>query len=102
MVRRLQQAGFSKVVGKSSAELDLRDRGQVFDYFAETRPRYVVLAAAKVGGIVANNTRPVNFHSDNIRIQVNVLDAACEVGVERLVVVGSSCIYPKFADQPIR
>jgi len=102
MVRKLQTAGFTNVVGKSSAELDLRDRDAVFDYFAETKPRYVVLAAAKVGGIVANNTYPVSFHSDNIRIQVNVLDAACTAGVERLVVVGSSCIYPKFAEQPIR
>jgi GDP-L-fucose synthase len=102
MVRRLQTAGFSNVVGKSSSELDLRDRDAVFDYFAQIKPRYVVLAAAKVGGIVANNTHPVDFHSDNIRIQVNVLDAACAVGVERLVVVGSSCIYPKFAEQPIR
>ena len=102
MVRKLQESGFSRIVGKSSDELDLRDRGPVFDFFAEVKPRYVILAAAKVGGIVANNTYPVDFHSDNIRIQVNVLDAAASAGVERLVVVGSSCIYPKFADQPIR
>jgi GDP-L-fucose synthase len=102
IVRKLQVAGFSNVVGRSSSELDLRDRDLVFDFFTHVRPRYVVLAAAKVGGIIANNTYPVNFHSDNIRIQVNVLDAACAVDVERLVVVGSSCIYPKFAEQPIR
>lgn len=102
MVRKLKASGFSNVVGLSSAELDLRDRDAVFGYLAEIKPRYVVLAAAKVGGIVANDTFPVRFHSDNIRIQVNVLDAACATGVERLMVVGSSCIYPKFAQQPIR
>lgn len=102
MVRKLKASGFSNVVGRSSAELDLRDRDAVFGYLAEIKPRYVVLAAAKVGGIVANDTFPVRFHSDNIRIQVNVLDAACATGVERLMVVGSSCIYPKFAEQPIR
>lgn len=102
MVRKLKASGFSNVVGLSSAELDLRDRDAVFGYLAEIKPRYVVLAAAKVGGIVANDTFPVRFHSDNIRIQVNVLDAACATGVERLMVVGSSCIYPKFAEQPIR
>ena len=102
MVRKLKASGFSNVVGLSSAELDLRDRDAVFGYLAEIKPRYVVLAAAKVGGIVANDTFPVRFHSDNIRIQVNVLDAACATGVERLMVVGSSCIDPKFAEQPIR
>ncbi|WP_194166413.1 GDP-L-fucose synthase [Mycolicibacterium sp. P9-22] len=102
IVRRLHSAGFVNIVGRSSAELDLRDRDAVFAYIRETRPRYVVLAAAKVGGILANNTYPVEFLSDNIRIQVNVLDAAREAQVERLLFLGSSCIYPKFADQPIR
>lgn len=102
MVRKLHAEGFTNVVGKTSSELDLRDRDAVFEFFDTVKPRYVVLAAAKVGGIVANNTYPVMFHSDNIRIQVNVLDAACANNVERVVVVGSSCIYPKFADQPIR
>ena len=74
----------------------------MFRFLAESKPKYVVLAAAKVGGIMANNTFPVDFLSDNIRIQVNVLDAAREVGVERLLFLGSSCIYPKFAEQPIR
>jgi GDP-L-fucose synthase len=101
-VRRLQNAGFDNIVGKTSAELDLKDRDAVFDFFAATRPRYVVLAAAKVGGILANNTYPVDFLSENIRIQVNVLDAARETDVERLLFLGSSCIYPKFAEQPIR
>ena len=102
IVRRLQAAGFANVIGKTSAELDLRNRNAVFDYFDEVRPRYVALAAAKVGGILANSTYPVDFLSDNIRIQVNILDAARVTGVERLLFLGSSCIYPKFAAQPIR
>lgn len=100
--RKLESEGFENVVGRTSSELDLRDRDTVFGFFAETKPRYVVLAAAKVGGILANNTYPVDFLSDNLRIQVNVLDAAREYGVERLLFLGSSCIYPKFAEQPIR
>lgn len=100
--RKLQSAGFSNLVGRTSAELDLKSRDDVFAFFSENKPRYVVLAAAKVGGILANNTYPVDFLSDNLRIQVNVLDAAREHGVERLLFLGSSCIYPKFAEQPIR
>lgn len=100
--RNLENSGFTNLVGRTSSELDLKNRDDVFSFFAETRPRYVVLAAAKVGGILANNTYPVDFLSDNLRIQVNVLDAAREYGVDRLLFLGSSCIYPKFADQPIR
>ncbi|UYY80864.1 GDP-L-fucose synthase [Arthrobacter sp. YA7-1] len=100
--RKLENEGFTQLAGRSSAELDLKDRDAVFEFFAQAKPRYVVLAAAKVGGILANNTYPVDFLSDNLRIQVNVLDAAREHGVERLLFLGSSCIYPKFADQPIR
>jgi GDP-L-fucose synthase len=100
--RNLQSEGFSNLLGRPSSELDLTDRPAVFDFFREEQPRYVVLAAAKVGGILANNTYPVDFLSDNLRIQVNVLDAAREYGVERLLFLGSSCIYPKFAEQPIR
>ena len=100
--RRLQSEGFTDLVGRSSAELDLKDRDAVFAFFAETKPRYVVLAAAKVGGILANNTYPVDFLSDNLRIQVNVLDAAVMYGVERLLFLGSSCIYPRLAAQPIK
>lgn len=99
--RHLQTQGFSRLIGRSSAELDLRDRAAVFDFFTVTRPTYVVLAAARVGGILANAARPVEFLSDNLRIQVNVLDAAREHQVERLLFLGSSCIYPKFAPQPI-
>ena len=100
--RNLEEAGFSDLVGQTSAELDLKDRDAVFAFFAETKPRYVVVAAAKVGGILANNTYPVDFLSDNLRIQVNVLDAALKYGVERLLFLGSSCIYPRLAPQPLR
>ncbi|KRF05096.1 GDP-fucose synthetase [Arthrobacter sp. Soil782] len=100
--RRLESEGFTKLVGRTSSELDLKDRDAVFAFFAETKPRYVILAAAKVGGILANKTYPVDFLSDNLRIQVNVLDAARDHGVERLLFLGSSCIYPKFAEQPIK
>lgn len=99
--RKLQSEGFSDVRGETSRSLDLKNRDAVFDYFRETKPRYVVLAAAKVGGILANSTYPVDFLSDNLRIQGNVLDAALEADVERVMFLGSSCIYPKFATQPI-
>lgn len=102
IVRRLRAAGFENILGKTSAELDLRDREPVLEFLSSVKPRYVVLAAAKVGGILANNTYPVDFLSDNLRIQLNVLDGARMVGVERLLFLGSSCIYPKFAEQPIR
>lgn len=100
--RRLRSEGFTNLVGRSSTDLDLKERADVFDFFAVTRPRYVVLAAAKVGGIGANNSYPVDFLSENLQIQLNVMDAARESGVERLLFLGSSCIYPKFADQPIK
>jgi len=102
MMRRLRSAGFTELITRTSTELDLRDRDAVFDFFAQAAPRYVVVAAATVGGIGANSARPVGFLSDNLRIQVNVLDAARETGVARLLFLGSSCIYPKFAPQPIR
>lgn len=100
--RKLEREGFSGLIGRTSSELDLKERDAVFRFFADSRPRYVVLAAAKVGGILANKTYPVDFLSDNLRIQVNVLDAAREFGVERLLFLGSSCIYPKYTEQPIR
>src|SRR3954453_7926623 len=100
--RRLEAAGFHDLRGQASGSLDLRDRDAVLDLFAETRPRYVVLAAAKVGGILANDTHPVEFLSDNLRIQTNVMDAALAQGTERLLFLGSSCIYPRLAPQPIR
>ena len=100
--RHLEEQGFTNVFGRTSAELDLRDRSAVFAFFGENKPRYVVLAAAKVGGILANDTYPADFLSENLQIQVNVIDAALEYDVERLLFMGSSCIYPKFAPQPIR
>jgi GDP-L-fucose synthase len=100
--RRLEAEGFTDLRGRPSSELDLRDRDAVFDHLAETRPRYVVLAAARVGGILANTTYPVEFLSDNLRIQTNVMDASLQQHVERLLFLGSSCIYPRLAPQPIR
>jgi GDP-L-fucose synthase len=102
IVRKLESSGFSRLVGKTSAELDLKDRDAVFAYMADIKPKYLVLAAAKVGGILANSTYPVDFLSENLRIQTNVLDAALANDVERVAFLGSSCIYPKFAEQPIR
>lgn len=100
--RELEGRGFSHLIGRSSSELDLCDRGAVFDFFAENKPTNVVLAAAKVGGILANSTYPVDFLSANLQIQVNVMDAALANGVERLLFLGSSCIYPKMSPQPIK
>jgi GDP-L-fucose synthase len=100
--RRLEAEGFTNLIGQSSSELDLMNRDKVFAYFEKNKPTYVVLAAAKVGGILANNTYPVDFLSDNLRIQVNVLDAALKVGVRRVLFLGSSCIYPRMAPQPIK
>jgi GDP-L-fucose synthase len=99
--RHLEKEGFINLIGRSSAELDLTNRGDVLRFFSEEKPRYVILAAAKVGGILANNTYPVDFLSDNLRIQDNVLSGALEQKVERLLFLGSSCIYPKYAPQPI-
>ncbi|MBI1758752.1 MAG: GDP-L-fucose synthase [Actinobacteria bacterium] len=99
--RQLDAAGFGRLVGKTSAELDLRDRDATFRFMAETGPQCVVVAAARVGGILANDTYPADFLSDNLRIQVNVLDAAARCGVPRLLFLGSSCIYPRHAPQPI-
>lgn len=100
--RALDAAGFTDVVGARSSELDLRDRDATFAYLHEVAPEVVVLAAARVGGIAANDTYPAEFLSENIRIQVNLMDAARELKVRRLLFLGSSCIYPKLAPQPIR
>lgn len=101
MRRHLESEGFTNLLGKSSAELDLRDRDAVFDFFAREKPTNVILAAAKVGGIAANSAFLADFLSENL-IQVNALDAALAHGVERLLFLGSSCIYPKLAPQPIK
>ena len=100
--RHLQSEGFSELVGATSSEVDLRDRDATFAFFAKARPDVVIDAAAKVGGILANSTFPADFLSDNLRIQVNVMDAAKDHGVQRLLFLGSSCIYPRLAEQPIR
>ena len=100
--RQLEKQGFTNLVGKTSQELDLRNRDAVFAFFEATKPSVVIDAAAKVGGILANNTYPADFLSENLQIQVNIMDAANNVGVEHLLFLGSSCIYPKFAEQPIR
>jgi len=100
--RTLDADGYTNLIGRTSQELDLRDRAAVFDFFAAAKPSYVVLAAAKVGGILANQTHPVEFLSTNLQIQTNVMDAALEHDVTRLLFLGSSCIYPRLAKQPIR
>lgn len=102
VVRRLQQAGYYNLVLAGRDELDLRDQAAVERFFAAERPRFVVLAAAKVGGIAANAAAPADFLYDNLAIQTHVVRAAHAHGVERLVFLGSSCIYPKHAPQPIR
>ena len=99
--RRLELAGHTRLMGFSSKEVDLRDRAAVDRVFAEYTPDVVILAAARVGGILANATMPADFIEDNLRIQLNVMGGAQRAGVERLLFLGSSCIYPKFAKQPI-
>ena len=99
--RALIASGHNNIIGRSSSELDLRDRPAVFAFYRKIRPEYVILAAARVGGIAANAKFPADFLSENLQVQVNVLDAAAEVNVKRLLFLGSSCIYPKFAPQPI-
>ncbi len=99
--REAERQGFNQLIGKSSLELDLRNREAVFSFFETEKPVYVVLAAAKVGGILANDSYPADFISENLLIQINVMDAALTFGVERLLFLGSSCIYPKFSRQPI-
>ncbi|WP_246036318.1 GDP-L-fucose synthase family protein [Sinomonas susongensis] len=100
--RKLEAEGFSRLIGRTSTELDLKDRDAVFGFFEQEKPECVFLAAAKVGGILANDTYPADFLSENLQIQVNVMDAAVRFGVRRLLFLGSSCIYPKFAPQPIK
>lgn len=100
--RHFTDQGFTNLVGRASAELDLRDRSAVRRLFDEIRPDVVIDAAARVGGILANSTQPADFLSDNLQVQVNLLDAARALEVPRFLFLGSSCIYPKFAAQPIR
>jgi GDP-L-fucose synthase len=101
VVRELLGAGYEKVITRTHAELDLMDTAAVRNFFETERPARVVLAAARVGGIKANADRPVEFLLENLKIQNNVIEAAHAIGVEKLLFLGSSCIYPKFAPQPI-
>lgn len=102
ILRCLEKEGFSHFVTRSSAELDLRDQKAVAAFFAQEKPEYVFLAAAKVGGIVANNTYRAEFLYDNLMIQSNVIHQAYLNGVQKLMFLGSSCIYPKLAPQPLK
>jgi GDP-L-fucose synthase len=101
IVRILRNQGYSHIITRTSGEMDLRNQMAVHQFFKEHRPKYVFLAAAKVGGIHANNTYPAEFYYDNITIQTNVIQASYEFGVNKLLFLGSSCIYPKMAPQPI-
>ena len=100
--RALGRAGFTNVLTRTRAELDLLDAAAVENFFKSEKPEYVFLAAAKVGGILANNTYPVDFLRDNLHIQTNVIESSYRVGVQRLLFLGSSCIYPKLCPQPIK
>ncbi len=102
IVRRLHKAGCPHILTRTSSELDLRDQGAVRHFFAEQRPRRVVLAAARVGGIQANNTFPAEFLRDNLLIQTNVIDAAYATGTEKLLFLASSCCYPRLCPQPMK
>lgn len=100
--RRLERGAYTNIIAKSFEELDLRRQADVDLFFEQERPEYIFLAAAKVGGIQANNTYPAEFIYDNLMIETNVIHAAYQHGVKKLLFLGSSCIYPKFAEQPLR
>jgi GDP-L-fucose synthase len=102
ILRRLRGAGYENLITRTRTELDLTDARAVNGYFEAEKPEYVFLAAAKVGGILANAAYPVDFLRDNLAIELNAIDAAHRHGVKKLLFLGSSCIYPKFAPQPIR
>jgi GDP-L-fucose synthase len=102
IVRKLKQEGFDNLILRTSSELDLRNQEAVQAFFEEEKPEYVFLAAAKVGGINANNTYPADFIYDNLCIQNHVIHQSYKNGVKKLLFLGSSCIYPKNADQPIK
>ncbi len=102
IVRALEAEGFDHLQLATSSELDLRHQAQVDRFFAENQPEYVFLAAAKVGGILANNDFPADFLRDNLQIQTNVIESAYQHGAKKLLFLGSSCIYPKLAPQPLK
>lgn len=102
ILRKLKADGYTNLVYRTSSELDLRNQNEVVQFFENEKPEYVFLAAAKVGGIVANNTYPADFIRDNLMIQNNIIDASYQNGVKKLLFLGSTCIYPKFAPQPMK
>lgn len=102
ILRNLQQNGFSNLIYRTSKELDLTDYNQTLEFFQTEKPEYVFLAAAKVGGILANRDYPADFIYQNLRIELNVIEASRQIGVKKLLFLGSSCIYPKLAPQPIK
>jgi GDP-L-fucose synthase len=100
--RHLEKLGYSNLIGWSSSELDLRDKAATIDAISEAKPDVIIMAAARVGGIMANQSNPVAFLNDNLEIQTNIFQAAHTAGVRKLLFLGSSCIYPKLTPQPIR
>lgn len=102
IIRKLNSLGYTNILTKNSKELDLRNQQSVFDFFAKEKPNYVFLAAAKVGGIYANNTYRAEFLYDNLLIEANIIHAAYLNKIKKLMFLGSSCIYPKFAPQPLK
>jgi GDP-L-fucose synthase len=102
IVRRLLSAGFNNIITRSRQEMDLEDQAAVFRFFEAVQPQYVFFAAAKVGGILANSSYPADFIRDNLSVELNVVEAAHRARVEKLLFLGSSCIYPKHAPQPIK
>ncbi|MCX8170309.1 MAG: NAD-dependent epimerase/dehydratase family protein, partial [Candidatus Methanomethyliaceae archaeon] len=102
ILRRLEEKGYRNIVVRTSKELDLRRQKDVEEFFEKERPDYVFLSAAKVGGILANDTYKAEFIYDNIMISTNVIHASYKYGVKKLLNLGSSCIYPKFAPQPMK
>ena len=102
LMRKLTTAGYGNLVVRSHRELDLTKQAAVSDFFAQERPEYVILAAAKVGGILGNSNYPAEFIQQNLAIQTNVIHEAWRAGVKRLLFLGSSCIYPRECPQPMR
>ncbi|WP_461054110.1 GDP-L-fucose synthase [Spirosoma arcticum] len=102
IVRKLQAEGYTQIITRTSSELDLRDQRAVANFFADEQPEFVFLAAAKVGGILANNIYRAEFLYDNLMIESNIIHSAHKTGVRKLLFLGSSCIYPKMAPQPLK
>ena len=100
--RALETVGYTKLLGKTSHELDLRNQDSVRSFYAEEKPDVVIDAAARVGGILANNNYPYQFLMENMQIQNNLIDGAFQAGIQKFIFLGSSCIYPKLAAQPLK